>query len=104
VDAAQVVHAEPRAGTARAADAGATADGEVLAGRAWLRRYRRAWLRLDVVAGLTVGGLLVPQSMAYAELAGVPPVAGLPPCGRSSRMPPSAAPGTWASAPSRAPP
>jgi SulP family sulfate permease len=30
-----------------------------------------------VVAGLTVGGLLVPQSMAYAELAGVPPVAGL---------------------------
>ena len=30
-----------------------------------------------MVAGLTVGGLLVPQSMAYAELAGVRPVAGL---------------------------
>jgi high affinity sulfate transporter 1 len=38
-----------------------------------LRHYERAWLRMDVAAGLTVGAMLVPQSMAYAELAGLPP-------------------------------
>lgn len=41
-----------------------------------LRRYERAWLRLDLVAGLTVGAMLVPQSMAYAELAGMAPQTG----------------------------
>lgn len=46
-------------------------------GWALLRRYQRAWLRPDVVAGLTVGAMLVPQSMAYAELANVPPQVGL---------------------------
>lgn len=38
-----------------------------------LRGYRRAWLRPDLVAGATVGAMLLPQSMAYAELAGLPP-------------------------------
>lgn len=42
-----------------------------------LRGYRPAWLRPDLVAGLTVGAMLVPQSMAYAELAGVPAATGL---------------------------
>lgn len=42
-----------------------------------LRGYRRAWLRGDVVAGVTVAAYLVPQVMAYASLAGLPPVAGL---------------------------
>ena len=42
-----------------------------------VRTYRRAWLRHDVVAGLVVAALLVPQGMAYAELAGLPPVTGL---------------------------
>jgi sulfate permease, SulP family len=46
-------------------------------GLALLRSYRLAWLRPDVVAGLTVGAMLVPQSMAYAELAGVPAATGL---------------------------
>jgi high affinity sulfate transporter 1 len=41
------------------------------------RTYRRAWLRGDVVAGLALTALLVPQGMAYAELAGLPPVTGL---------------------------
>jgi high affinity sulfate transporter 1 len=40
---------------------------------AWVPGYRRAWLPLDVVAGLTVCAILVPEGMAYAELAGVPP-------------------------------
>src|SRR5690606_9865670 len=42
-----------------------------------LQRYERGWLRPDLIAGLTVGAMLVPQSMAYAELAGVPPQVGL---------------------------
>ena len=43
----------------------------------WLRGYRRADLRGDLTAGLTVGVMLVPQAMAYAMLAGLPPVVGL---------------------------
>ena len=42
-------------------------------GLALLRAYDRGWLRVDLVAGLTVGAMLIPQSMAYAELAGMPP-------------------------------
>ncbi len=42
-----------------------------------LRHYDRAWLRGDVLGGVTVAAYLVPQCMAYAELAGVQPVAGL---------------------------
>jgi len=41
-----------------------------------LRGYRTDWLRADLVAGLTVGAMLVPQAMAYAELAGLPPEVG----------------------------
>ncbi len=43
----------------------------------WIREYRSEDLRFDVVAGITVGILLIPQSMAYALVAGVPPVYGL---------------------------
>jgi high affinity sulfate transporter 1 len=39
--------------------------------------YERKWLPKDVVAGLVLSALLVPQGMAYAELAGLPPVTGL---------------------------
>jgi high affinity sulfate transporter 1 len=42
-------------------------------GLAVLRGYQRGWWRPDLVAGVTVGAMLVPQSMAYAELAGLPP-------------------------------
>ncbi len=42
-----------------------------------LAAYRREWLRKDVVAGLVLTALLVPQGMAYAELAGLPPITGL---------------------------
>ena len=44
---------------------------------AWLPRYERAWLRPDLIAGLTLWGLVVPQAMAYAGIAGLPPQAGL---------------------------
>ena len=42
-----------------------------------VRGYERSWLRGDLVAGLVLTALLVPQGMAYAELAGLPPVTGL---------------------------
>ncbi|MFN8164359.1 MAG: sulfate permease [Solirubrobacterales bacterium] len=41
------------------------------------RGYDRAWLRPDAVAGLVLAAILVPQGMAYAELAGLPAVTGL---------------------------
>jgi len=41
------------------------------------RSYQRSWLRSDVVAGLVLATILVPQGMAYAELAGLPAVTGL---------------------------
>ncbi len=39
--------------------------------------YDRSWLRGDLIAGVTVAAYLVPQVMAYAEIIGLPPVAGL---------------------------
>ena len=42
-----------------------------------LLNYDRGWLRGDVVAGVTVAAYLIPQVMAYAEIAGLPPIAGL---------------------------
>jgi high affinity sulfate transporter 1 len=42
-----------------------------------LSRYRRSWLGKDVVAGVVLTTLLVPQGMAYAELAGLPAITGL---------------------------
>jgi high affinity sulfate transporter 1 len=41
------------------------------------RTYQRAWLRADVVSGLVLAAILVPQGMAYAALAGLPAVTGL---------------------------
>jgi len=46
-------------------------------GVAVLAGYRRTWLRGDLLAGVTVAAYLVPQVMAYAGVAGLPPVAGL---------------------------
>ena len=43
----------------------------------WLPAYDRGWLRADAIAALTVWALLVPEAMAYASLAGVPPEYGL---------------------------
>lgn len=51
--------------------------GRLLPGLTVLRNYERPWLRGDVLAGLAVTAYLVPQVIAYAGLAGLPPVAGL---------------------------
>jgi len=39
----------------------------------WLPKYERVWLRTDLIAGLTVVALLIPEGMAYAQIAGMPP-------------------------------
>lgn len=44
---------------------------------AWLREYDRAWLAGDAMVGLTIWALMVPQSLAYAGIAGVPVQNGL---------------------------
>ena len=41
------------------------------------RTYQRSWIRADLVAGAVLAAILVPQGMAYAELAGLPAVTGL---------------------------
>jgi SulP family sulfate permease len=48
-----------------------------LPGAADLARYRRSWLRPDLLAGLAVWAVVVPQGLAYGELAGLSPVTGL---------------------------
>ena len=54
-----------------------TIVSRLLPGLAQFRGYRRSWLRGDILAGCTVAAYLIPQVMAYAELAGLPPVTGL---------------------------
>ena len=44
---------------------------------AWLRQYQLSALPTDIIAGLVVGVLVIPQSLGYAVLAGLPPVYGL---------------------------
>ena len=48
-----------------------------MTGNAWWRSYGRGDAPRDVSAGITVGILLIPQAMAYASLAGLPPITGL---------------------------
>ena len=42
----------------------------------WLPSYRREWLLPDVLAGLAVWAVMVPEGMAYAVIVGVPPIMG----------------------------
>ena len=43
----------------------------------WLPKYQTSWLRFDLIAALTVWALVVPEAMAYAGIAGMPPEYGL---------------------------
>jgi high affinity sulfate transporter 1 len=49
----------------------------VVPGIRMIRSYQPGWLANDLVAGLVLSALLVPQGMAYAQLAGLPPITGL---------------------------
>jgi sulfate permease, SulP family len=46
----------------------------------WVAAHRRPWLRGDVVGGLVAGTVVLPQAMAYATVAGLPPEVGLYTC------------------------
>jgi sulfate permease, SulP family len=50
---------------------------KLVPGLSQYRGYQRKWLRGDLVAGVTVAAYLIPQVMAYATVAGLPPVVGL---------------------------
>jgi high affinity sulfate transporter 1 len=54
-----------------------TGIGKWVPGLRAAKTYERRWARSDVVAGVVLAAILVPQGMAYAELAGLPPVTGL---------------------------
>ena len=43
----------------------------------WLPQYQLAWLKADLIAGLTIWAVMVPEALAYAGIAGVPPLIGL---------------------------
>jgi SulP family sulfate permease len=43
----------------------------------WVGEYQMSWLSRDAIAGFTIWGLLIPEMIAYASLAGLPPQAGL---------------------------
>ncbi|MGB0099106.1 MAG: SulP family inorganic anion transporter, partial [Nocardioides sp.] len=49
----------------------------MIPGAELLTTYERSWWRSDILAGLTLWAMLVPQSLGFAVLAGLPPVAGL---------------------------
>ena len=65
----------PGVGTSRGG--GVAPIARFIPGLGAARTYERAWLSKDVVAGLVLTALLVPQGMAYAELAGLPAITGL---------------------------
>ena len=43
----------------------------------WLPKYKKSYLKNDLVGGITVGIVLIPQGIAYALIAGLPPIYGL---------------------------
>ncbi|MEM7102401.1 MAG: solute carrier family 26 protein [Bacteroidota bacterium] len=50
---------------------------EIIPFFSWIKTYNKRFLASDLMAGLTVGVMLVPQGMAYAMIAGLPPIYGL---------------------------
>ena len=65
------------AGPARDRDRGGWSLRRWVPGLGVIASYRRQWLARDIIAGVVLTTLLVPQGMAYAELAGLPPITGL---------------------------
>lgn len=43
----------------------------------WIPKYKTSFLKSDIIAGITVGVVLIPQGIAYAMIAGLPPIYGL---------------------------
>src|SRR5687768_9565716 len=68
------------AAAARPGLPGPTRPAEWIPALAWLRSYEIAWLRADVVAGVTLAAYLLPAGLGDASLANLPPQAGLYAC------------------------
>lgn len=49
----------------------------IMPGITWMRAYQRANLRHDLIAGVTLAAVILPIAMAYGQLAGLPPIAGV---------------------------
>ena len=65
------------AGPARDRDRSGRSLRRWVPGLGVIASYRRKWLAKDIIAGVVLTTLLVPQGIAYAELAGLPPITGL---------------------------
>src|SRR5499427_1664643 len=52
-------------------------ESDTKSGGHWLLDYKAAWLRPDVIAGLTAAAVVIPKAMAYATIAGLPVQIGL---------------------------
>src|SRR5262250_2048923 len=63
--------------TVRQASMSERTAGRLLPILRWLPCYQRAWILPDVLAGLAVWAVMVPEGMAYAGIVGVPPIMGL---------------------------
>ena len=57
--------------------------------------YQKSWFGKGIIAGIVLATLLVPQGMAYAELAGLPPITGLYTTAACSPTRCSAPPASW---------
>ena len=77
-----VYHGERRAAARRIGHAPSKLLRRILPGAAELTHYRRKWLHRDLLAGLAVRAILVPQGLAYGELAGLSPWPGSTPHSR----------------------
>ena len=54
-----------------------TSFKEIFPVLSWLPNYKKDWFKGDIIAGITVGVVLIPQGLAYAMIAGLPPIYGL---------------------------
>jgi MFS superfamily sulfate permease-like transporter len=71
------VTAEDRTGDGGSLGEGPSGIARWIPGLRAVRTYDRQWTRSDLVAGVVLAAILVPQGLAHAELAGLPPVTGL---------------------------
>ena len=71
-DARQARGAESPGGTSDEREGSPSRLARMLPILEWAPRYQRLWLRSDLIAGLAVAALVVPKSLGYAGIAGVP--------------------------------
>ena len=71
------MEATPSAAPAATSSGSRWSIASLVPGAAALASYDRSWLPIDILAGLTLWGLLMPEAMAYSGIAGLPPSAGL---------------------------